>query len=136
MSAVERCLAALAAIALLCPLALAAVLRPDPLGHGTHQQLGLPPCTFVVLFGRRCPSCGMTTSWSHLVRGEVAGAAKANAGGALLGLVALAAEPWLVASAARGRWLGMRPNAVAVAWVLMGAVAVALVDWAVRMLGA
>jgi hypothetical protein len=30
-------------------------LSPDPAGHGTHQQLGLPPCTIHFLTGRPCP---------------------------------------------------------------------------------
>ncbi len=134
MSRAERWLSAGLAVVLLCPLVVAALLRPSPWGYGTHQQLGLPPCTFVALFHCRCPSCGMTTAWSHLVRGEVWGAAKANAGGALAGLLALAAEPWLAVSALRGRWLGFRPNATAIAWTLLGVVAVTLVDWAVRLL--
>jgi hypothetical protein len=38
---------------LLAMLAAAAWLQPDPRGFGTHQQLGLPPCTFQALFGNR-----------------------------------------------------------------------------------
>ena len=34
----------------------------------THRQLGLPPCTFYLLTGVPCPSCGMTTSFALLVR--------------------------------------------------------------------
>ena len=41
--------------------AIAAVLRPDPSHHGTHTQLGLPPCPAVLLFHRPCPGCGLTT---------------------------------------------------------------------------
>ena len=118
----------------MCPLATAAVLRPNQSGHGTHRQLGLPPCTFVVLFGRRCPSCGMTTAWAHLMRGQVAGALRANVGGALLGLLALVAEPWLLISAVRGRWFGWVPSSIVLAWVLSGIVVVTLIDWSIRML--
>src|SRR5436309_15713317 len=28
----------------------------------THCQLGLPPCSFKLMTGKPCPSCGMTTS--------------------------------------------------------------------------
>jgi Protein of unknown function (DUF2752) len=135
LSGRDRILAAVLAIGLTVPLAIAAVLRPNPSGYGTHQQLGLPPCTFVVLFGRRCPSCGMTTAWAHLVRGEVADAFRANAGGALLGLLALLAEPWLLIAAVRGRWLGWVPRANVLGWVLAGVVVVTLIDWSIRMLG-
>ena len=45
---------------------------PDgrPRTMGTHTQLGMLPCNFVILTGRPCPSCGMTTSFALLVRGE------------------------------------------------------------------
>ena len=59
---------AMVAIGLLLPLGAAVRLQPAREGLGTHQQLGLPPCTFRVLFDRPCPSCGMSTSWAHLVR--------------------------------------------------------------------
>ena len=36
----------------------------------THQQLGLPPCTFLEVTGVPCPACGMTTSFALLVRGD------------------------------------------------------------------
>jgi hypothetical protein len=62
-------------------------LAPDPQGHGTHQQLGLPPCTSVIAFDRPCPACGMTTSWAHTVRGQFVGAFIANPLGSLTYLV-------------------------------------------------
>src|SRR5687768_15883893 len=43
-------------------LVVASMLQPDSRGMGTHEQLGMPPCTFLFLTGIRCPSCGMTTS--------------------------------------------------------------------------
>jgi hypothetical protein len=45
-------------------------LRPSVHGHGTHQQLGLPPCPSVLLFNRPCPGCGLTTSWTATVHGD------------------------------------------------------------------
>jgi len=76
-----------------------------PLRLATHQQLGLPPCTFYALTGWPCPSCGMTTSFALLVRGDIVNSLRANAVGTLLALCALAAIPWGVASAIRGRLL-------------------------------
>jgi hypothetical protein len=91
-------------------LGAALVVQPAGQGYGTHRQLGLPPCMFVALFGLRCPSCGMTTAWAHLVRGQLAQAAAANTGGALLGLAATLVAPWALLSALRGRVLGGRPG--------------------------
>jgi hypothetical protein len=45
-------------------------LHPDASGHGTHQQLGLPPCPSVLLFDRPCPGCGLTTCWCALLHGN------------------------------------------------------------------
>ena len=57
-------------VILLAGFALAARLEPDPRGFGTHQRLGLPPCTFQSMFNIPCPSCGMTTSFANVVRGR------------------------------------------------------------------
>src|SRR5689334_8800203 len=53
---------------------------PDgaPKTMATHTQLGIPPCSFVVLTGKPCPACGMTTSFALLVRGDVAASLRAN----------------------------------------------------------
>lgn len=53
-------------------------LRPSPDGHGTHQQLGLPPCGSVILFDRPCPGCGLTTSWTATIHGNLAEAFSAH----------------------------------------------------------
>jgi hypothetical protein len=60
------------AIGLLC-LAVLAVglhLTPSPAGVGSHERLGLAPCSFIGRTGLPCPSCGMTTSFSHFARGQ------------------------------------------------------------------
>lgn len=58
-------------------------LVPDVSGHGTHQQLGLPPCPSVFLFGRLCPGCGLTTSITALIHGRLIEAWHANPFGAI-----------------------------------------------------
>jgi hypothetical protein len=126
-------MAAAVASGLLALLAVAAFLRPDPRGLGTHEQCGLPPCTFRFLFGRPCPTCGMTTAWAHLVRGQLTDALRAHVGGTLLGTLAVASVPWLMVSAARGRWLWWAPNSVAVAWAGSAILLVTLIEWGIRL---
>jgi len=83
-------------------LLLASALVPNSSGFGTHEQLGLPPCTFQSVFGVPCPSCGMTTSWAYLLRGSIDESLKANLAGFLLCLLAFVSIPWLVWIATRG----------------------------------
>lgn len=53
-------------------------MHADPSGHGTHQQIGLPPCPSVFLFGRLCPGCGLTTSFTAMLHGQFNVAWRAN----------------------------------------------------------
>lgn len=76
--------------------------------EGTHQQLGLPPCTFKVLTKLPCPSCGMTTSFALLVRGDLWNALQANAVGVGLAVLGLIFVPWSLVSVFRRRWLWFR----------------------------
>lgn len=130
-----RCGLVLTAVGLSALLGAARVLEPNPLGRGTHEQLGLPPCTFVILFNRPCPSCGMTTLWAWLMRGHVAAALRANAAGTLLCAMAMVGVPWLLFSAAGGRWLPGTPNAVAAAAIAATATLTAILQWGWRLLG-
>jgi hypothetical protein len=114
-------------------LVTAARLTPSSAGLGTHQQLGLPPCTVVDWFEIRCPSCGMTTSWAHMVRGHVLAALRANAGGAMLAIVAATCGPWLVGSGVRGRWLIGRPAEEIVLGMGLTIIVVTLVQWTLRL---
>ncbi|MBC8066072.1 MAG: DUF2752 domain-containing protein [Chlorobia bacterium] len=59
-------------------------LSPSVHGHGTHQQLGLPPCPSVLLFNRPCPGCGLTTSWTATIHGNLPQAFSAHPLGPLL----------------------------------------------------
>lgn len=68
-------------------LVTAAILRPNPSGLGTHLALGLGKCSFLQAFGIPCPSCGMTTSWAWLVRGNVAASLWVQPMGTLLALI-------------------------------------------------
>lgn len=59
-------------------------LTPSPAGHGTHTQLGLAPCASASTLGRPCPGCGLTTSFTATVHGQLLTAFKANAFGPFL----------------------------------------------------
>ncbi|MCE9620329.1 MAG: DUF2752 domain-containing protein [Planctomycetes bacterium] len=78
----------LLAAALLTPLVVAARLVPDARGMGTHQQLGLPVCTWPMALGIPCPSCGMTTAFAHAARAEFGQAFSAQLMGAVLAFAA------------------------------------------------
>ena len=51
-------------------LGIAAWLTPATEGHGTHEQLGLQPCSWVARFDMPCPTCGMTTAFTHAANGN------------------------------------------------------------------
>jgi hypothetical protein len=92
--------------------AVAAWLNPynpdgTPRRLATHRQLGLPPCNFVLLTGKPCPSCGMTTSFALFIRGDLRASLQANWVGTLLAAGAAMALPWSLLSAWRGRLLGI-----------------------------
>lgn len=119
------------AVFLIGGFGLARSLDPDPRGFGTHRQVGLPECTFRLMFSRPCPGCGMTTCFSHFVRGEFAAAAQANTTGLLLAIVCALMIPWSLVSAARGRlWFVDDPIPVCAGlMVALGVTALALWSW-------
>lgn len=121
------------AVALTVVLAVAAWLRPDPQGFGTHQQLGLPPCQFARLTGHPCPSCGMTTAFAWTVRGRLGRAWKANPAGGLLALSCAALVPWLLIGAAWGKSPGFRSPEPPLIGVVVATVALSLVSWTIRL---
>lgn len=83
-------------------LAASAAIEPDARGYGTHTQLGLPPCGFLLLTGSPCPGCGLTTAFAHGIRGNWAFAAAANPLGLALFVVVCLCIPLGVTAAVRG----------------------------------
>jgi len=65
-------------------LALSWSLTPRAAGFGTHEQLGLPPCSFLARTGYPCPSCGLTTSIAAMSRGRLLAAFNAQPFGVIL----------------------------------------------------
>jgi len=74
-------------------LAVAAWLKPAAAGYGTHLQLDLPPCNFLLWTHHPCPSCGMTTCFAWMMRGQIGKAFFANPFGILAFLGTAAAIP-------------------------------------------
>ncbi len=133
MTRLERVMVGGLAFGLFTLLMIAAVLTPNPDGLGTHQQLGLPPCSTRWLFGIRCPGCGMTTSWSWMMKGNLLQSFRTNTGGALFCLLAMWTIPIASYVALKGRgtregWFS-RYGLIA----MLIAVAVTAVDWIWRL---
>ena len=104
----------------------------NPRTSATHTQLGMPACNFVTLTGKPCPSCGMTTSFALLVRGDVGASARANWVGSVICLMWAAALVWATASGVRGKPLFVPPGRGELVFtVLTGAVlTLMLARWA------
>ena len=119
----------------LCCLGLlvtARILSPASEGLGTHQQLGLPPCTSIVLFDAPCPACGMTTSWALLTRGQILESVNVNVGGAMLALIALAYVPASWYFFATGRSTRKERFSFWLAMFLLAAIVAAVIQWSLR----
>ena len=130
-----RSLRAGALLIALLPFGLFAVasrLEPNSSGLGTHQQLGLPPCSMRAIFGIRCPGCGMTTSWAHFTRGQWRQSFLVNVGGFLLACFSL----FIAGLAVRAFWLVQLPSLQTqrvIAMVCIGIMAVTFLDWIRRL---
>ncbi len=88
-------LLALAPACVLALVVLGTVVTPSPAGHGTHTQLGLPPCLSMQWLDLPCPGCGVTTSIALAARGKWLAALETQPFG-LLVAIALAAYPLFV----------------------------------------
>jgi hypothetical protein len=86
-SAGMRLLAMAVAAIALAVLLVAVRLAPSPTGMETHMALGLSECGFLKRTGLPCPSCGMTTSFSYFVRGNLAASAYVQPMGMLLAVI-------------------------------------------------
>ncbi len=129
-SSTDRLLAAIGALACLALLAVAAGLSPSSDGHGTHTQLGMPRCSWVITFDKPCPTCGMTTAFAHAAEGEMLASARVQPAGFLLAVGAAAAFWTLLHTAVFGsraarlfrplwtpRWIAAAGGVLVLAWV-------------------
>ncbi len=126
------------AAGLVAVFTIAVVLNPynpdgTPRTMETHRTwpLNLPPCTFKAMTGLPCPSCGMTTSFSLLMHGDVLNSLRANCVGTVLALFWLALIPWGLISAWRGRPLFLVAIEPVLLRVLVGFLVLLFTRWAI-----
>ncbi|MBL99896.1 MAG: hypothetical protein CMM06_09415 [Rhodopirellula sp.] len=129
-----RVLLAVVGLSMAGVLITAAILEPSPEGMGTHEQLGLSPCYFPEKLGVSCPACGMTTSWAHLMDGNIQASAEVNLGGFFLALTCLFCVPWFVGSAIKGDWIMLRMTDGRLLVFLVSWLLVTMADWVIRRL--
>jgi hypothetical protein len=89
-------------------------LRPSPLGHSTHMELGLPPCGFMERYGYPCPTCGCTTAVSYFSHGHLVDSFLTQPFGFAVGVLAVAAIILCAIGAVTGRWVG--PDSFSLGW--------------------
>jgi hypothetical protein len=103
----------------------------QPLTMGSHTRLGLPPCEFFVIFGKPCPSCGLTTSFALLLHGDVMNSLRANAVGTLFALFCLVLIPWSLCITFRGRYLWVNSIERASLWAGGAFMLLLLIRWGI-----
>lgn len=118
---------------------LATRVRPyhddgTPMREASHQTLGLPACRFKELTRAPCPSCGMTTSFALLVRGDIINSLRANWVGTGLAAFCLLFIPWAVLSTLRGRFMWVRNIEMALGFLVGAFTVLMLGRWGVVML--
>ncbi|MBK9128389.1 MAG: DUF2752 domain-containing protein [Phycisphaerales bacterium] len=128
----SRLVAGLALLACAAVLVTAVLLPPDPRSYGTHERVFGGPCGFLVVTGLPCPTCGMTTAFAHVVRGQLLSALRAQPAGFVLAVLTILAVPWSLVAMVRGRWPDLQLWRVP-AWVIfLGAVLVFIAAWGIK----
>ena len=120
---------ALAGLILLAVLGL--FTTPDPRGHSTHEQLGLPPCMMMKYLGVPCPGCGVTTAMSCFAHGDWVAAVQVQPFGALLALLFVLVAVLALVDTVRGidAWAAFRRRARPWTYWCLGAVMLAAWVW-------
>ncbi|HEB53702.1 MAG TPA: DUF2752 domain-containing protein [bacterium] len=76
---------------------------PDARGHGTHEQFGMDPCGWPLVYGIPCPTCGCTTAATQVVHGDLVGAFVTQPFGAVFALLGMLAGAHAILCLVRGR---------------------------------
>ncbi|WP_165230553.1 DUF2752 domain-containing protein [Aquisphaera insulae] len=111
------------------------LVEPDPRGYGTHTQLGLGPCAFRELTGRPCPTCGMTTAFAWMTRGDLGRSWRANPAGCVIALLVAPVAAWLLACVRWRRPIGTRTIGGPLMGLAVAIVALGLASWSLGVLG-
>lgn len=111
---------------------LSTTVEPSERGFGSHQALGLPPCSIRIWFGIRCPSCGSTTAFANFVRGRWLTALDNNAAAVGLALLCAALVPWGLCSAATGRMWRINDPLLVLVWTMGVLCVISVTQWGVR----
>ena len=122
------------AAALIALVVLREFTTPDPRGHSTHEQLGLPACMMLEYTGIPCPGCGVTTAMSSFAHGDLSGAVKTQPFGLLIALLILVVSAFALIDTLRGKdaWaeFGRRRKP----WMYWGLGAAMLVAWSYKII--
>lgn len=129
-----RLYAAAIAVAAGAILLLAASITPSPEGVGTHRELGLPPCGFLLMTQMPCPTCGMTTAFAHTVRGEIVAAGRAQVAGLVAALVVVIVLLVSLGVVVTGRVPVLNWYRIPPMWCVGGGLVLFVAAWAVKML--
>ena len=129
-----RLKAILVSIAAFALLGVALYLQPISAGVGTHEQLGLPQCGWITAANLPCPTCGMTTAWSHTVRGELPSAFLAQPMGMLLAISTVLVAIGALISAATGYSFNALLYRYAPSKVIIVIVVLTLTSWGFKIL--
>ena len=115
-------------------LGAAAYLKPSPEGLGTHTQLYMPECGWIMLMDLPCPTCGMTTAFAHAADGHLVASLATQPLGAILAIataIALLSGVYVAATGSQVAVLFGRLCTRRAAWILS---AVAVGAWIYKIL--
>jgi hypothetical protein len=132
-SAAARWVALVVFIGCTALLVVAAWLKPDPHGYGTHEQLGSAPCGMLILTGYPCPTCGMTTSFAHFVRLQWFQSFLVQPAGFILALTTAVFAILAVRTVIVGRWPRRFLPVISSYWIFLILLIVLLGGWGFKL---
>jgi hypothetical protein len=127
------CILAVAGAALAGFMVFGLLVPPAEAGYGTHEKLGLPPCTLMAVTGVPCPGCGVTTSVAMASRGRFVDAFRNQPFGLLVAALGVISIPWAVWGHATGRDLWRDFLRLATKPVVLSFVAALLAAWVYKL---
>jgi hypothetical protein len=111
-------------------------LTPKPAGTGSHEELGLPPCSFLATTGYPCPTCGCTTAVSHFAHGHILTSLLTQPFGFTVALAALIAACLSLVGIVTGKWIG--PAMFTLQWYwrvwVFGGVGILVFGWVYKIM--